>query len=197
MNSRLIPVTTAIVSLAIAVFFIAYFDSLWRWIIASPLLVFVTWPSIKIGLFSSQKDVDKMTGADKIHDNSTVSEHKESDCVWGAISTDKINKIQEGFIRVCLKEKLEQYLSSNDLPSSVLETVSEVTNEISAKAGISPAFIPLVVHQYVDSDHMLRVMHRDNWAEFMISRPSIAPQPESYLEYLNETYFNGQLANKA
>jgi hypothetical protein len=197
MNSRLISTTTAIVSLAIAVFFIVYFESLWRWVIASPLLVFVTWPSIKIGLFSSQKNVDKMTGTNKNYDNSTVSEHKESDRVWGAISTDKINKVQEGFIRVCLKEKLEQYLSSNDLPSSVLETVSEVTNEISAKAGISPVFIPLVVHQYVDSSHMLRVMHRDNWAEFMISRPSIAPQPESYLEYLNETYFKGQSANKA
>ncbi|WP_428355883.1 hypothetical protein [Methyloprofundus sp.] len=48
-NSRLIPITTAIVSLAVAVFFIVYFDSLWRWVIASPVLVFVTWPSIKIG----------------------------------------------------------------------------------------------------------------------------------------------------
>ena len=192
MNSRFVPITTAIVSLAIAAFVVVYFDSLWRWVIASPLLVFVTWPSIKIGLFSSQEVVDKMTGADKFYKDSSTSEN--DDHVWGGISDEQISKVQEGFLRVCLEEKLEQYLSTNDLPSSVLETVSEVTNEIASKVGMSPAFIPLVVHQYVDSDHMLRVMHRNNWAQFMTSRPSIAPQPESYLEYLNATYFNGQIS---
>ena len=46
-----------------------------------------------------------MTGADKLYDDSTVSEHNESDRVWGGISADKINKVREGFIRVCLKGK--------------------------------------------------------------------------------------------
>jgi len=193
LNSRFVPITTAVVSLAVAAFIIVYFDSLWRWVIASPLLVFVTWPSIKVGLFSPQEVVDRMTGADKLYKNSSVHENEKSDRVWGEISAEQISKVQEGFIRVCLDEKLEQYLSSNDLPNSVLETVSNVTNEIASKAGMSPAFIPLVVHQYVDSDHMLRVMNRDNWAEFMVSRPSIAPQPESYLEYLNTIYFNGKV----
>jgi len=68
MNSRFVPITTAIVSFSVAVFFILYFSGLWRWIIASPLLVLVTWPSLKIGLFSPQKDVDKLTGADKLEE---------------------------------------------------------------------------------------------------------------------------------
>lgn len=65
MNSRFIPITAAIVSFMAAVFFIFYFDGLWRWIIASPLLVLVTLPSLKIGFFSPQEEVDKLTGVDK------------------------------------------------------------------------------------------------------------------------------------
>ena len=66
MNSRFVPITTAIVSFGVAVFFIVYFSGLWHWIIASPLLVLVTWPSLKIGFFSPQDEVDKLTGADKL-----------------------------------------------------------------------------------------------------------------------------------
>jgi hypothetical protein len=66
MNSRFIPITTAIVSFMVAVFFIFYFNGLWRWIIASPLLVLVTWPSLKIGFFTPQEEADKLTGADKL-----------------------------------------------------------------------------------------------------------------------------------
>lgn len=65
MNSRFVPITTAIASALIAVFFILYFDGVWRWLVASPLLVLVSWPSARIGLFASQEAVDKMTGVDK------------------------------------------------------------------------------------------------------------------------------------
>jgi len=68
MNSRFVRVTTAIASFSIAVFFILYFSGLWRWVIASPLLVFVTWPSLKIGLFSSKSDIDKLTEADQFEE---------------------------------------------------------------------------------------------------------------------------------
>lgn len=65
MNSRFVPLVTALVTFLIAAFFVLYFQSMWRWVVASPLLVFVTWPSLKVGLFASQDTVDKMTGADK------------------------------------------------------------------------------------------------------------------------------------
>tara|TARA_R110000782_G_scaffold191199_4_gene281047 strand:- start:1192 stop:1692 length:501 start_codon:yes stop_codon:yes gene_type:complete len=65
MNSRFVPITAAIVSFSVAIFFIVYFSGLWRWIIASPLLVLVTWPSLKVGFLSPQEEVDKLTGADK------------------------------------------------------------------------------------------------------------------------------------
>jgi len=182
------------VSFAIAVFFIGYFEGIWRWLIASPLLVFVVWPSLKIGLFASREEVDKLTGADKLHSPSDQKEAENSDKIWGKLNQKQVEAVQSGFMQVCLEDKLEQYLSTDDLPVSVLENVSRVTNKISADFGISPAFIPLVVHQYVDSDHMLRVMHRDNWASFMATRPDLAPRPESYLDYLNNMYFSGKHA---
>lgn len=66
MNSRFVPITVAIFSFGLAAFFILYFNSAWRWVVASPLLVLVTWPALKIGLFAPQSEVDEMTGADKL-----------------------------------------------------------------------------------------------------------------------------------
>jgi hypothetical protein len=68
MNSRFVPLTSAIVSLLIAIFCVYYFDGWWRWLIASPILVFISWPSFKIGILSPQSEVDEMTGADKLEE---------------------------------------------------------------------------------------------------------------------------------
>jgi len=65
MSSRIVPLIAAIASFVIASLFILYFQSMWKWIIASPLLVFVTWPSLKISMFSSKEAIDKMTGIHK------------------------------------------------------------------------------------------------------------------------------------
>ena len=66
MNSRFVPITSAIVSFSLAIFAIAYLDGVWRWIVAIPLIFFVALPSAKIGIFSPQAEVDKMTGSDKL-----------------------------------------------------------------------------------------------------------------------------------
>lgn len=66
MNSRFIPLTVVVVSFALATFFIVYFEGLWRWLVASPVLAFVTWPALRVGLFAPQADVDRMTSADKM-----------------------------------------------------------------------------------------------------------------------------------
>jgi hypothetical protein len=68
MNSRFVPLTSAVLSTLLAYFLIIYFDGLWRWIIATPILFFVSWPSFKIGLFAPQSEVDKMTGQDKLEE---------------------------------------------------------------------------------------------------------------------------------
>jgi hypothetical protein len=192
MNSRIVPIVTALVAVAIAIFFIAYFEGAWRWLIASPLIVFVVWPSIKIGLFASQQEVDKLTGADKLSASFGLSADANSDRIWGKLNSEQLEALQNGFMQVCLKEKLEQYVSTSDLPLTALETVSEVANKVSKQFGISPAFVPLVVHQYVDADHMLRVLHRERWASYMASRPDLAPQPESYFDYIDKVYFSGK-----
>ncbi len=66
MSSRFVPITVAIFSFGLVVFFIWYFNSVWHWLVSSPILVLVTWPALKIGLFAPQTEVDKMTGADKL-----------------------------------------------------------------------------------------------------------------------------------
>jgi len=67
MNSRFVPITTAIGASAIAVCAVIFIDGLWHWLIASPLL-FVAYTSFKVGFFYPQTEVDKMTGADKFTD---------------------------------------------------------------------------------------------------------------------------------
>lgn len=192
MNSRIVPISTGILSFTIAAFFIFYFDGVWRWFVVSPLLILVVWPSLKIGLLSSQEEVDKLTGADKLQSSSDKESTHDADRIWGKLSQEQIEVVQRGFLQICVEEKLEQYLSTGDLPVSVLESVSRVANKISQDSGISPAFVPLAVHQYVDSDHMLRVMHRDGWVSYMTTRQTVAPQPEYYLDYLNKVYFSGK-----
>tara|TARA_R110002124_G_C8703078_1_gene494159 strand:+ start:159 stop:662 length:504 start_codon:yes stop_codon:yes gene_type:complete len=66
MNSRFVPITIAIVSFLLAIFAIDYLNGVWRWIVAMPLIFFVALPSAKIGIFSSQEEVDTMTGSDKL-----------------------------------------------------------------------------------------------------------------------------------
>lgn len=70
MNSRLVPIAVAIFSFGLALLVIWSFSSIWRWIVAGLLLALVTLPSLKIGVFSSQAEVDRMTGADKLASDS-------------------------------------------------------------------------------------------------------------------------------
>ena len=71
MNSRFVPITTGVGALAIAVCSVIFIDGLWHWLIASPLL-WVSYISLKVGIFYSQDEVDKMTGADKLNNNRSI-----------------------------------------------------------------------------------------------------------------------------
>ena len=66
MNSRFVPIIIAIVSFFFAGIAIAYLSGVWRWVVAVPLIFFVALPSAKIGIFSPKKEVDEMTGSDKL-----------------------------------------------------------------------------------------------------------------------------------
>lgn len=66
MGSRFVFIIIAIISFSLAVFFNGYFNGLWGWITSLPLVTLVTWPALGFALFSSQKDVDKFTGVDKL-----------------------------------------------------------------------------------------------------------------------------------
>ena len=64
MNSRLIPITVGIASLSLATAILIYFQGFWFRMVAGVLIVFIAWPGFKTGIFSSQEEVDEMTGAD-------------------------------------------------------------------------------------------------------------------------------------
>lgn len=123
----------------------------------------------------------------------TVSSTASSDSVWGKLNEKQIESIQRGFFELCQSEELEQYLSSDELPIQTLKAIQSTANAVADEVQTSPAYVPLVVHQYLDADHMLRVGFRENWVKFMTTRPDLAPRPESYANYINATYFEGKL----
>ena len=115
---------------------------------------------------------------------------KEKDLVWDGINDKDIALIQKAFILLCQKESLDSILSTEELSQNKLQAISHAANQLHNESKINPSFLCLVTHQYVDSDHILRAMHRDNWVRLMVNRSDLAPSPESYVEYLSKIYFN-------
>jgi len=62
MNPRLVPIIVAIISFFIALSAVLFIDGLWHWAIASPILMFITWPALKISFFASKEQLEEMTG---------------------------------------------------------------------------------------------------------------------------------------
>jgi len=124
--------------------------------------------------------------------HTNISGNISQDPVWKSITTKIAGEIQAGFMKVYKNEKLQQYFSTKDISKAVIIKISEVANEVARQNTINPALVLLVIHQYIDSDSELREKHKDDWVMFMMSRPKIAPQPETYAKYINTTYFKGQ-----
>ncbi|MDX8386982.1 MAG: hypothetical protein R8M46_00410 [Ghiorsea sp.] len=126
--------------------------------------------------------------------NKSTAQQSQHDPIWETITDSLATEIQAGFMKIYAAVDLGQYTSSKDIPTPIRINFSEAANEIAQKNGINPALVLLVIHQYIDSDADLRKEHTSSWVTFMMSRPTIAPQPETYASYINTTYFNGQLA---
>jgi len=115
---------------------------------------------------------------------------KEVDKVWGHV-TDKIAEVMQSvFMKVYEREALEEYTDTRDVPTAVRLRFSEMVNKAANEMGVNPALMLLIIHQYIDGDSELRKDYTCEWVKFMVSRPSIAPQPETYIDYMNEVYFN-------
>lgn len=113
------------------------------------------------------------------------------DPVWGAVTEQKAEAIQKGFIEAARRANLDKYTDTNSLPSEVIDTICDIANEIGEKNDLKPIFVILLAHQYVDADPTIRLSHKSRWIAWMVSRWNSAPPPEAYMKYIKSTYFSG------
>lgn len=111
------------------------------------------------------------------------------DQVWGAVTEQKAEAIQQGFLEILRRANLDKHTNTNTLPSEVIDTICDVANEVGEKNDLNPAFLILLAHQYVDADQVMRQLHETRWVASMVSRSTFAPPPESYMKYIKSTYF--------
>lgn len=113
-----------------------------------------------------------------------------NDPIWGAVSEQKAEVIQQGFLEILRRTSLDKHNNTNSLPSEVIDTISDVANEVAKKNNLSPAFIILLAHQYVDADQVMRQLYKSRWVASMVERSDYAPPPESYMKFIKSTYFS-------
>jgi len=113
-----------------------------------------------------------------------------NDSAWKAITPRLAELMQQGFLEIYRLGELEDFTDTNDLPTHVNNTISEVANRVSEPNDMNPAFIILVTLQYVDADKVLRQSYRSRWVSMMVARSQFAPPPESYVTYIKAQYFS-------
>lgn len=115
---------------------------------------------------------------------------KPKDPIWKFIDINKAVAIQKGFDEIYIKASLDKYHNTNDLPKDCIGIICDVSNNVGKECNVNPSFIILISHQYVDADQLMRQLHKNNWIAFMVNRSMYAPPPESYIDYIKDTYFN-------
>lgn len=113
------------------------------------------------------------------------------DPIWAEVTEQKAEVIQQGFLEILRRTSLDKRNNTNTLPSEVIDTICGIANEVGEKNDLNPVFIILLAHQYVDADQIMRQLHKSRWVASMVSRSDFAPPPESYMKYINSTYFSG------
>lgn len=113
------------------------------------------------------------------------------DQIWGALTEQKAEAAQLGFMEAARRANLDKFTDTNSLPAEVTDTICDVANEIGEKNDLNPFFTILLAHQYVDADQVMRQLHKTRWVASMVSRSNSAPPPESYVKYIKSTYFSG------
>jgi hypothetical protein len=113
------------------------------------------------------------------------------DPIWGALTEQKADVVQQGFLEIVRRTNLDKYSNTNTLPSEVIDTICDIANEVGKQNDLNPAFVILLAHQYVDADQVMRQLHKSRWVASMVSRSDFAPPAESYMKYIKSTYFSG------
>lgn len=123
------------------------------------------------------------------HELGLYFEERPDDPIWKVVTPKVAELIQQGFSEIYRRTELEKYTDTNALPAALIDTIGEVANRIGEPNNLNPAFTTLVTHQYVDADPLMRQMYRTRWVAFMVKRNTIAPSPESYVDYIKGRYF--------
>lgn len=179
----------AVIGLPVYVFFFG--GSSW-WLLAFFPLGFAG--MIPLSIMSSMLKDGKSESEDYQWKNQELSIYftaQPKDQIWGAVTEQKAEAIQQGFIKALQRANLDKYTDTNSLSSEAIDTICEVANEVGEKNNLNPIFVILLAHQYVDADQVMRQLHKSRWVASMVSRSDYAPPPESYMKYIKSTYFSG------
>ena len=119
-------------------------------------------------------------------------EPSPDDPVWKAITRDNAAAVQAGFEEIWRRASLDAYESAQDtgVVFEIPPVAAQVANRVASETGLSPVYVLLLVHQYVDADPAERVAYREEWLAKMVERCPCAPPPEAYVDHLAETYFS-------
>lgn len=115
-----------------------------------------------------------------------------NDAVWSVVTLENAFILQSGFLAIWQRAGLEERKNTNFLSEDVTKKVCDAANEVGEKNNTNPFAMILLAHQYIDADPLIRQVRRSRWVAEMVNRPDYAPPPESYLQYIKNTYFSGK-----
>jgi hypothetical protein len=145
-------------------------------------------------LFGKTTSTDSRTGHGSAIRSSELSLYFKAapdDPVWGEVTVDNVQLIQDAFLEILRRANLEKYHTTNSLPEDAVDIICEIANVFAEKHELNRLHILLLAHQFVDADQLMRQRYKGRWAAAMVSRSDYAPPPESYVKYISSTYFGG------
>jgi len=178
----------AVIGLPVYVFFFG--GSGWWFLAFFPLGVAGMIPLLIMSSMLKDKENGSEAHEWKSQELSIYFRPQPKDQIWGALTAQKADTVQQGFIKAADRANLDKYTDTNSLPTEAISTICDVANEFGEQNDLNPSFIIMLAHQYVDADQMMRQLHKTRWVASMVSRSDFAPPPESYVKYIKSTYFS-------
>lgn len=99
---------------------------------------------------------------------------------------------QKWFLEMVRTAELGRFYTTNSIDDITADLMSQIASRAHAESGLHPAILLILAHQFVDADVMMRQLQKDIWVIFMLRRPEWTPQPEAYVQYLSERFFDGR-----
>lgn len=116
-------------------------------------------------------------------------EPRPNDPVWKLVTLDNLGEYQKWFLAAERRAELGKLFSSNRIDDETDRKICDVVDEFAKATTLHPMILLILIHQFVDADHLLRQFWRGEWVVQMAQRPNYAPQPEAYVKYIKERFF--------